>query len=190
MSSPTTTHLNAAEQVIKYLNGTSALGITYSPKGNRQLEGYSDSDYASDPDDRKSISGSIYFLAGGAVSWNSHRQSVVAQSSTEAEYVALGQHVQQGLYLKHLILSVHFSVNVTPFIIYEDNNGAIALASDWIFRKRTKHIEVKYHLVRYHVLEKNILLQYTPTDNMVADALTKQLSFPSFSKFRSIIMGL
>ena len=176
--------------IIKYLNGTSSLGIRYSPKGTSNLQGLCDSDFASDLDDRKSVSGSVYILAGGAITWGSHRQSIVAQSSTEAEYVSLGQHVQQGLYLKHLIISADFSVNVSNILTYVDNNGAIALASDWIFRKRTKHIEVKYHLVRYQVIEKNFTLQYISTDMMTADMFTKQLPYSSFIKHRSTMMGV
>jgi hypothetical protein len=137
MSSPTSVHLQAAIRILKYLKGTADRGIKYSPLGNNKLISYADADFANDPDLRRSVSGGVTFLAGGAITWSSVFQTLIAQSSCEAEYVSLSLQTQQCLYLKHLATSLRLDSNVNELVIYEDNQSTIKLAKDWVFRKRS-----------------------------------------------------
>jgi hypothetical protein len=189
MNNPTHEHLEAALMILKYLKGTAELGIRYSPNGSSHINGFADSDWANDPESRKSVSGNVFLLAGGAISWQSSYQPIVSQSSCEAEYISLASTTQQALYWKNYFMSVNFDLNTNEIVIYEDNQSAIALSKDWVFRKRTKHIEVKYHLVRHHVIAKKIVLRYCPTSSMIADALTKPLGQAKFQELRDVMMG-
>ena len=111
------------------------------------LVGYSDSDWAGDIDTRRSTTGFVFMLSGGAISWSTRLQPTVAMSSTEAEYMAACATVQEAVYLRTLLSSI--SVQVPgPTTIYEDNQGCIALDSNPVHHKRTKHIDVRYHFVR------------------------------------------
>ena len=178
-------------RILKYLKGTAERGISYSPLGNSRFISYADADFANDPDFRRSVSGGggVTFLAGGAITWVSAFQSLIAQSSCEAEYVSLSIQTQQCLYLKQLAISLRLRTDVSKMIIYEDNQSTIKLAKDWvIFRKRSKHIDVKYHLVRMHVIEGDILVVHCPSEAM-ADTLTKPLSGHTFKLMREYLLG-
>ena len=189
MSSPTVLHMQAATRILKYLAGTAEKGIKYSPLGNSRIISYSDADFANDPDSRRSVSGGLSILAGAAITWVSTFQPLVSQSSCESEYVALALQVQQCLFLKQLCISLRLDTDVKEMIIYEDNQSTIDLSKDWIFRKRTKHIDVKYHLVRHHVIGKDILLCYQPTESMLADMLTKPQTKFIFQSMRDAVLG-
>ena len=189
LSSPTSVHLNAAMRILKYLKGTAERGIKYSPLGNKKLISYADADFANDPDQRRSVSGGVTFLAGGAITWVSVFQSLIAQSSCEAEYVSLSLQTQQCLYLMQLAKSLRLKTDTSQLVIYEDNQSTIKLAKDWVYRKRTKHIDVKYHLVRHHVIGGSISLVYCPSELMVADTLTKPLAEHMFKLMRETLLG-
>ena len=189
VSSPTVVHLQSAMKILKYLAGTAEKGLKFSPSGNSRIISFSDADYANDLDSRRSVSGGISILAGAAISWVSTFQSLVSQSSCESEYVALALQVQQCIFLKNLCLSLRLDIDVKEMIIYEDNQSTINLSKDWIFRKRTKHIDVKYHLVRHQVIEKKILLCYCPSQSMIADMLTKPQTKFVFQSMREAMLG-
>ena len=189
MSSPTVTHMQAATRILKYLAGTAEKGIKYSPQGNSRIISYSDADFANDPDSRRSVSGGLSMLAGAAITWASTFQSLVSQSSCESEYIALALQVQQCLFLKQLCLSLRLDIDVKEMIIYEDNQSTIDLSKDWIFRKRTKHIDIRYHLVRHHVSEKDVTVHYQPTESMLADMFTKPQTKFLFQSMRGAVLG-
>jgi len=186
LESASITHLKAASRVFRYLSGTR--GLVLKLGGEKPLvHGYSDADWASQPD-RHSMSGFVYFLGMGAVSWSSKRQPIITLSSTESEYVAL-THASKDIIWIHKLLTelspiLPFSV---PTLLKCDNQGAIRLSKDSTFHGRTKHIEVHYHFVRQTIKRGHIKLEYCRTDNMVADIFTKALACNKLRKFRDLL---
>ena len=174
-SNPNTTHLNIAKHVLKYLNGASDLGITYGDGTDKLLmEAYCDADHGTS-EDRKSISGIVHILAGGPVSYQSKKQSSIATSSTEAEYMALLFATKETIWINRLLGKLG-RVAENGNIIREDNQGAIALAHNPEYHARIKHIDIQYHFVRECVEKGLIELQYCSTKDMIADVLTKALA--------------
>jgi hypothetical protein len=136
--------------------------------------GYVDTDWANDINDQHSISGSIFILSGAAISWSSQKQKVVAQSSTEAKYISGASGTNEAIWLRQLLTEMDHRQDV-PTNLLIDNQGAIALTSNPVFHKRTKHIEVRFHHMCHHFDTGDILPIYIPTGDQVADALTKAL---------------
>ena len=180
-ASPTQGHLTAAKRILRYLKGTTYLGLSYKKCAEGNLTGYSDADWAGDMDDRHSTSGNVFFLAGGAVSWLSKKQATVALSTAEAEYVALSAATQEVIWLRRLFTDVGVPPE-GPTIIHEDNQGAIAMAKNPVGHARTKHIDIRHHFVREGVQNGAIVLKYIATDEMIADMLTKPLPKHRFEK--------
>jgi len=174
-SCPTTAHLSAAKRCFRYLKQTLDMGLTFSGSIGLVLEAFSDADWGAG-EDRKSISGFIFLLAGAAICWQSRKQSTVALSSTEAEYIALVQAAKELLWIQQLLEDLGITNVINRNIIYEDNQGAIALAKNPEYHARTKHIDIQYHFIRECVEKGKITLEYCETAKMVADALTKPLS--------------
>jgi hypothetical protein len=152
--------------------GTKTLTLTYGD-GKPGLEGFTDADGASQ-EHRRAISGYAFLLDGGAVSWASKKQELVTLSTTEAEYVAATQASKEAIWLRHFIEEV-FRPLTRPLTLHCDNQSTIALAKDGAFHARTKHIDIRYHFIRFVVDNGSIHLIYCPTDDMVADTLTKAL---------------
>ena len=148
-----------------------------------ELEGYSDAD-GSMHEDRKAISGYAFLLDGGAVSWSSKKQEIIALSTTEAEYVASTQAAKEAIWLRSLLGEV-FGEFSGPTTLYGDNQSAIALSRDHQYHARTKHIDIRFHFIRWIVAEGKIKLVYCPTEDMVADTLTKALPSPKVKFFAS-----
>ena len=167
---PTAIHLTAAKRVLRYLKGHADLGITYRDDDN-SLNGYCDTDWGAN-EDRKSISGYLFMLGGGAISWSSKKQSTVALSSTEAEYIALVQAAKESIWLQRLLSELGWTERDHK-VIWEDNQGAIALAVNPEYHACTKHIDIQYHFIRECVENDRIKLEYIPTAEQLADALTK-----------------
>ena len=170
MSAPTTTHWQAAKGVLRYIVGTTNYGITF---GGRDLEAYCDADFAGDLDTRRSTTGYVFILGGGAISWSSRLQPTVAASTTEAEYMAAAYAIKEGLWLKTLLSEIGLDASTMP--IHADNQGAIKLLKNPVFSMRSKHIDVIHHFARERVARKDVSFKYIPTTEMVADALTKSL---------------
>jgi hypothetical protein len=172
-SVPTTEHEIVAKRILRYFNGTKDLGIRFDGASGLRLEAYSDSDWGAS-EDRRSISGYIFILAGGAISWQSKKQSTVASSSTEGEYMALLQAVKEIIWIQRFLSDIGREAE-NQDLIKEDNQGAIALAHNPQYHARTKHIDIQYHFVRECVENGKVRLEYCPTMDMVADGLTKAL---------------
>ena len=121
------------------------LVLKYSKDG-KSVTGFSDADWGGDLDDRHSTTGNVFLLAGGAISWVSKKQAVVALSTSEAEYVALSLAAQEAAWLQKFLTELQ--ITSKPIVIMEDNQGAIALARNLIAHSRTKHIDIRYHFIR------------------------------------------
>ena len=115
-------------------------------------------------------------LAGGAISWRSAKQTLTATSTTEAEFVACFEATSQGVWLKSFISGLRVVDSIArPLKLYCDNSAAVFLAKNHRSGSQSKHIDIKYHFIRYHVEHNAIHVTYCPTEDMVADALTKAL---------------
>ena len=180
-SKPNQSHWTAVKCVLRYLKGTTGHGIVY--RGDSDVLGYSDADWAGDADDRKSTSGYLFLIAGGPVSWRSRKQSTVALSTAEAEYVALSIAAQECVWLRRLLSELGDPPR-GPTTILEDNQSSIAMAKNPQFHGRAKHIDIKHHFVREQVSEGSIELQYCPSNEMFADILTKGLIQQQFATLR------
>jgi hypothetical protein len=180
VQNPGMVHWNALMRVISYLNTTKDYWLTFG-HGANQLEGYSDADWGSQSH-RHSISGYVFRMGDGAVTWSSKKQSIVALSSTEAEYVAQTHAAKELLWLRTIIGELNLPFE-TPTTLHCDNQGAIALAKDNKFHARTKHIDIRYHFIREAVEDGSINMQYIPTNDNIADIFTKPLAKAKFERF-------
>ena len=181
-SCPTKTHLTAAKRVLRYLKGTMDVGIVYGEVGS-ELTGYADASWADQLDDRHSTSGAVFLVSGGPISWISRRQSVVALSTAEAEYIALFEAVKEAVWLKQLCRDIGLS-DSGAVTIHCDSTAAAAIANNSKSSRRVKHMDIKYHYVREVIADGVVATAYCPTAEMLADMLTKPLCLEKFSNFR------
>ncbi|XP_046848062.1 secreted RxLR effector protein 161-like [Xenia sp. Carnegie-2017] len=190
LAKPLKEHWVAAKNVLRYLKGSLDYEICYRMGcQNLKLIGYSDADWASCAVDRRSVSGYCFSLSkeGPLISWKSKKQQTIALSSCESEYVALSLAVQEALHLVQLLAKLIELED--PVEIYEDNQGTIALSKDPVSRQRTKHIDVKYHFIRSNINAGNVVVNYCPTDDMVADIFTKPVTRNKLMNFKEFIFG-
>src|SRR5277367_2092106 len=184
---PTTTHEKAAKHALRYLNGKIDQGITYNGKLGMKLELWSDANWGGE-EGRESVSGFVATIAGGAVTYSSKKQGSVALSSTESEYMALLHALKELIWLHRFLNELGHNIN-DQNVIYCDNQGAIALAHNPEHHARTKHIDIQYHFVRNCVEDGTVRLEYCPTEDMVADGLTKALG-PERHRKLAKMMGM
>ena len=184
-SNPTQQHWTALKRVMCYLKGTTNFGINYSKNGSQDCICYSDADWAGDVNDRKSTSGYLFQISGGAVTWSTKKQSCVTLSTTEAEYIALASAAQEAVWLRQLTTDLGYS-SETATIIYEDNQSAISMTKNPQFHGKAKHIAIKYHFIREQVSNGTVKLQYCPIREMIADMFTKALSRERFCKLQDM----
>ncbi|CAL9000091.1 unnamed protein product, partial [Prunus brigantina] len=142
-ANPKESHHKAVKRIIKYVNSTTDFGLWYSKQDNTALLGYCDSDYAGCVDDRKSTSGGCFFVGQNLVSWLSKKQTSVALSSTESEYIAAGNCCTQLIWMKQMLRD--YGIIEDTFIVYCDNISALCLAKNPIQHTRTKHIDIRHH---------------------------------------------
>ena len=180
-SHPSQQHWTAFKWVLRYLKGTVHFGIMYTKESSKECIGYSDADWAGDLDDRKSTSGYLFKISGGAVTWRSKKQAL---STAEGEYMALSNAAQEAIVLRQLTTELS-SPPETSTTIFEDNQSAICMTKNPQFHGRAKHISIKYHFIREQVKNGNIELRYCPSNEMLADMFTKGLSREQFCKLRS-----
>lgn len=168
-------HWKCAKRVLRYLQGTKNLGLKFEKEGTSSyLEGFVDADWATCKRDRRSYTGYVFKLCGSAVSWESCKQRTVALSSAEAEYMALSDACKEALYLKNLFFEL--TNDNECIVLHNDNQSAQKLAVNPIVNKRTKHIDTRHHFIRELISNKLINIKYMPTNEMIADVLTKGLS--------------
>ncbi len=159
----------AMKCVYQYLNGTLDLGlIYYGNRLNEDLMGFADSDWASDPNSRRSVSGYAFMFCGAAVSWLAKKQPTIALSSTEAEYMVMTHAGKEAVFLEHLYGDVGIPISVPIFLLI-DNQSAIALAENPIFHAHSKHIK-----------DSTIQLDYIPMADQITDIFTKPLNSEKF----------
>lgn len=175
-NNPGRPHWEAVKRVMRYLKGTLHARLKFSKDGNPNIVSFTDSDWASDEDDRRSCTGHAFVKQGGAISWNSKRQPTVALSSTEAEYMALSSCAQEALFFRQLESNLGSSVSGESTQVFCDNKGAIDLSKTTGYNARTKHIDIRHHFLRNCIEDKQITVEHIGTEEMIADVFTKPLS--------------
>ena len=186
-SNPDATHWKAVQRICRYLRGTVNQVLVF--KGTLQpLTGYTDADWAGDHHTRRSTSGYIFNVGSGAISWQSKRQPTVALSTCEAEYIGQTQATKEAIWLRNLLQELNPDSHWAQMVVlYGDNQGAIALSKNPENHARTKHMAIQTAFVREQVAEGNISIEYTPTEQQMADGLTKALPKDKFIAFRSAL---
>ena len=183
-ANPGKAHIDAFKLLLRYLKGTATFGLTLGGKDSGvDVIGWTDSDWAQDPDFRRSVTGYIFDVAGGSVSWASKRQPTVALSTMEAEYMAASNATKEAIWLRILLVDLGFP-QVQATTIHADNQGCIALSRGTVTHSRAKHIDIRHHFLRERVASSEVNLLYCSTKDMLADILTKQLPREAFERFR------
>ncbi|GKB12329.1 putative ribonuclease H-like domain-containing protein [Tanacetum coccineum] len=173
---PKTSHLNAVKKIFKYLKGKPNLGLWYPRESSFDLEAYSDSDYAGENLDRKSTTGGCQFLGRRLILWQCKKQTIVATSTTEVEYVAAVSCCGQVLWIQNQMLDYGFNFMNTK--IYIDNESTICIVKNPVYYSKTKHIEIRHHFIRDSYEKKLIRVEKIHTDFNVAGLLTKAFDGP------------
>nr|GEZ32192.1 putative ribonuclease H-like domain-containing protein [Tanacetum cinerariifolium] len=164
-------HLYAVKRIFRYLKGHPKLGLWYPKESPFDLVAYSDSDYGGATQDHKSTTRGCQFWVKRLISWQCKKQTIVATSTTEAEYVAVASGCGQLLWIQNQLLDYGYNFMNTK--IYIDNNSAICIVKNPVYHSKTKHIEIRYHFIRDCFEMKLISVDYIHTDDNVADLLTK-----------------
>ena len=181
-SNPGPEHWMAVKHILKYLRRTRDYMLVYSG-GDLNLQGFTDSDFQGDKDSRKSTSGSVFTLGGGAVVWRSIKQSSIADSTMEAEYIAASEAAKEAVWLKNFLSDLEVVPIMNKAVtLYCDNSGAVANSKEPRSHKRGKHIERKYHLIREIVNRGDVIVTKIPTLDNLADSFTKTLTERQFFK--------
>jgi len=182
MAKPTNDHWSAAKGVLRYLVGTKELGIMFG--GGAQVQGYCDSDLAGS-EGRRSTTGFVFLLNGGAIAWSSKLQPSIATSTAEAEYMAAAAGIKDALWLRHLLKDLGVPADIVP--VKCDSTACIAMLKSPVSTARTKHLDICHHFARERIERKEIRMVHCSTKEQLADIFTKSL--PRV-KFKFCVNGL
>ena len=184
LSAPTILHWQAYKRVLRYLQSTADYGLQFFNYGSLTLIAYSDADWGSVPDDRRSVGGYYVFLGSNLISWSSKKQPIVSKSSSESEYLALALATLKVLWITYLFQELKISFDQIP-LLHFDNKSVEALASNPKYHAHTKHIELDIHFLREHIAQQLLSITYVPSSEQLADVLTKPLCFDQFAYLHS-----
>ncbi|GJU36003.1 putative ribonuclease H-like domain-containing protein [Tanacetum coccineum] len=184
---PKVSHLHAVKRIFRYLKHQPKLGLWYPKDSPFHLEAFSDSDYAGDNHDRRSTSGGCQYLGRRLVSWQCKKQTIVAISSTEAEYVAAASCCAQVLWMQNQLLDYGFNFMNTE--IHIDNESTICIVRNPVLHSKTKHIQIRHHFIRDCYEQRLINVVKVHTDDNVADLLTKGFDLARFN-FLVVTIGM
>ena len=191
LSNPTEADWITAKHVLRYIKGSMEHKLVYKKSQNGlKISGYSDSDWASNKEDRKSTTGYCFSLDkdGPVIVWKSRKQQTVALSSSEAEYMAIAHATQEALFLS--MLSKDMSIpSSTPIQIQGGNQGSIDMVKNPISNDKSKHIDIKHHFIREKYMDGFIDVVYVHTGENTADLMTKPSTRVKLDKFKSQLFG-
>ncbi|MBW0465585.1 hypothetical protein O181_005300 [Austropuccinia psidii MF-1] len=182
---PTIIQWKAVKHLLRYVKYTCTLGIMYTKSEATEpfLQGWADADYANSKKDRKSISGTIVTVFGNPVSWMSKKQSIVAQSTTEAGFVSMNVCSKQMRWIANLLV-MDIKVMMNQPILYNDNSGAVTISKQVNLNPNTMHIEVQYQYLRYLVSKKLLTVVQVSTNGMIEDILTTPTTINKLKEFK------
>ncbi|GKC65852.1 hypothetical protein Tco_1098450, partial [Tanacetum coccineum] len=175
---PEVSHLHVVKRIFRYLKGQPKLVLLYPKDSPFDLEAYTDSDYAGASLDRKSTTRGCQFLRSRLISWKCKKQTIVANSTTEAEYVAATSCCGQVPWIQNQILDYGYNFMNTKIFI--DNESTICIVKNPVFHSKTKHIKIRYHFIRDSNEKKLIQMIKIHTDQNVVDLLTKAFDVGRF----------
>ena len=189
MSAPRSEHMKGLLHLIKYVVTTKNRGLVLKPNriwnGDKdfkfKISGRSDSDYAANTDDRRSVSGGRTFLESAPVIHRSATQKFVTLSVTEAESAAGVMVAQDMLYTYRMLTSMGLQVEM-PMVLEMDNKGAVDLANNWSVGGRTRHVDVRNYFLRELKDEGVLSIKHVSGEDNEADIFTKNTSGPVFEK--------
>ena len=180
------------KHVFRYIKQTIDYGLTYrKSESDLKLLAYCDADWGAAVEDRRSISGYCISLteSGPPISWKSRKQTSVALSTCEAEYMSISITCQEIIYLTQLLRDIEPSREPIPAIIRNDNQGAIALVKNPVKHTRSKHIDIRYHFIRDCYNENKVTLEYVPTNMNISDLFTKPPKRDTLKLFHKFLFG-
>lgn len=183
---PTTYDWNQLKTILRYLKGTINNRLYLATKNQTDFIGYADANWGENRIDSKSNSGFIFKLNGGTISWCCRKQECVSLSSTEAELIALTEAVKEALWIKDLLEEIDQEIKL-PITIYEDNESCRKMIYNENSSSRTKHIRVRYHFIKDYVKKNIFKIKYCPTEEMIADILTKPLKRIKIETMRDLL---
>ena len=179
MNNPTEEHQEAVYRILRYLKMTPGKGLFFKRVASRDVEIFSDADWAGSLTDRRSTSGYCTYVWGNLVTWRSKKQSVVARSSAEAEVRAMAHGICEGIWLKRLLEELQLAPH-GPMKLMCDNQAAISIAKNPVHHDRTKHVEIDRHFIKEKIEQKIIEVDYIPTRQQIADIMTKAVPRTQF----------
>ncbi|XP_068498213.1 secreted RxLR effector protein 161-like [Phaseolus vulgaris] len=182
-ANPKESHLKATKRILKYLKGTTNVGLWYPSHSPIHLIGYSDSYFAGCKLDRKSTSGTCHLLGSSLISWHNKKQACVAFSTAEVEYIDVGSCCAQILWLKQQLEDFGLKISKVPLLC--NNTSAINLTKNQIQHSRTKHIEIRHHFIRDHVNNGDCEMKFIDTRLQLVDIFTKPLPKDKFFFLRN-----
>jgi hypothetical protein len=188
MQQATEIDLKLINRILRYIKFTKNLVLTFGGSEDSKLKSFADASYGSHQDRKSHYGVSLHLGSGGSVQTISKRTKLVALSSTEAEYIGLCEAAKVIAWARQFLEELGFRQD-EPTVIFEDNQSAIAMVHNGNDHGRTKHIDIRYHYIRDLVKDGKINVKYLPTEDMVADTLTKALEKKQFKKFRSSLLG-
>ena len=195
LANPGETHMAYAKKILRYLKGRRSIPIRYCAQTCTQpylpghLYGYSDASFADVYPDRHSTIGYVFLCNGAAVSWRSTKSSMIALNTAEAELIAMSAATQEAMYLRKLANELGF-LQTSPTILYQDNQAAVALSADVRFKKRSKHIALRFSYVAERQLARDIDVVSVSRTVMLADIMATPRPAANFLPFRDQLLGL
>ncbi|KAJ9547185.1 hypothetical protein OSB04_019728 [Centaurea solstitialis] len=171
-------HWVAVKNILKYLRRTKDMFLVFGGSEDEiSVTGYSDASFQTDRDDFRSQLGYVFTLNGGAISWKSSKQDTIADSTTEAEYIAASDAAKEAVWLRNFLSDLRVVASISrPIDIFCDNSGAVAQAKEPREHHKSRHVLRKYHLIREIIGRGDVRICKIPTDENVTDPLTKPLA--------------
>ncbi|XP_071678452.1 uncharacterized mitochondrial protein AtMg00810-like [Lolium perenne] len=183
LHAPTTEHWTAAKRILRYVQDTLQLGITFRRSSSTFLSAFTDADWAGCLDDRRSTGDFAIFVGPNLFFWSARKQATVSRSSTEAEYKDLANATAELIWVEALLTELGVKLKEKPSI-WCDNLGATYLSANPVFHARTKHIEIDFHFVRERVVNQKLAIRFISSKDQIADAFTKALPVRKLDEFK------
>ena len=176
MSNPGVDHWKASKRVMRNLKRTKDFMLTYRRSDSLEISGYSDSDFAGCQDSKRSTSGYVFMLAGGVISRRSAKQTLIASLTMAAEFIACYEASNHGIWLRNVVTGLRVVKGIErPLKLYCDNNSAVLYSNNNRSSSKSKHIDIKFLVVKERVQNGQLSIEHIGTNSMIADSLTKGL---------------